>query len=142
MVQGKIVSLQLCTEARHPMTPVQEAMAISDLGLKGDRHARKGNARQILLAQKEVLDTLEIAPGTIRENITVEGLDFSSIEAGQVFFIGDEVTLEVTGPCLRCAVMDEIRPGLKDQLEGRGGILTMVLNGGTMKVGDPVSVEP
>ena len=142
MEQGKIVSLQLCTQARQPMTFVEEAEALADEGLKGDRHARKGNARQILLAEKETLDALDIKPGTIRENITVQGMELSKIRAGQVFFIGDQVTLEVTGPCLRCTVMDEIRPGLKDELEGRGGVLAVVLNGGSMKVGDTIRVEP
>jgi MOSC domain-containing protein YiiM len=38
--------------------------------------------------------------------------------------------------------MDEIRPGLREELNGRRGVLATVLNGGTLKVGDTVRVEP
>jgi len=124
------------------MTPVKEVVAVSDLGLEGDRHAIKGSPRQVLVMDKETLDGLGLVPGVIKENITVEGLDLSSVRAGQVFFIGDEVTLEATGPCEPCSRMDEIRYGLRLELDGRRGIVTMVLNGGTIKVGDAVRVEP
>jgi MOSC domain-containing protein YiiM len=140
MEEGKIIALHLCEEHRQPMTSVQEATAVSDTGLEGDRHAIKGNARQVLLMDKETLDELGLTPGIIKENVTVEGLDFSAISEGQVFEVGDGVTLEVTGPCLPCGRMDEIRPGLRENLEGRRGILVKVVNGGTIRVGEPVKV--
>ena len=142
MGQAKVIALHLCQGQRQPMTPVQEAVAISDLGLEGDRHATKGSARQVLVMDKETLDGLGLTPGVIKENITVEGLDLSSVIAGQVFFIGDEVTLEATGPCEPCSRMDEIRPGLRVDLLDRRGIVTMVLSGGTLRVGDAVRLEP
>ena len=91
---------------------------------------------------KETLDTLQVDPGIIRENLTVQGIPVASLEPGQVLFIGNEVTLEITGPCAPCSRMDEIRPGLQINLLGRRGTHTVVLNGGTLKVGDPVRVEP
>ena len=142
MEHGRVVALHLCKERRQPMVPVQEATAISDLGLEGDQHSVRGSARQVLVMDKETLGSLDLAPGVIKENITVEGLDLSSVKAGQVFFVGDEVTLEATGPCVPCTRMDEIRSGLRSELEGRRGIVTMVLNGGTLRVGDAVRVEP
>ena len=142
MGQGKVIALHLCPGVRQPMTPVKEAVAVSDLGLEGDRHAAKGSARQVLVMDKETLDRLGLTPGEIKENITVEGLDFSSVIAGQVFFIGDEVTLEATGPCEPCSRMDEIRPGLRVDLLDRRGIVTMVISGGTLRVGDAVRLEP
>ena len=142
MEQGRIVGLQLCQGHREPMNPVQKATAIADLGLEGDRHAMKGSPRQVVVMDKETLDSLGLPIGVIKENITVEGLDFSTIEAGQVFFLGDEVTLEAMGPCEPCTRMDEIRPGLREVLDGRRGIISMVLNGGTLKIGDRVRVEP
>ncbi len=142
MGQGKVIALHLCTGVRQPMTPVKEAVAVSDLGLEGDRHAAKGSARQVLVMDKETLDGLGLTPGEIKENITVEGLDLSSVIAGQVFFIGDEVTLEATGPCEPCSRMDEIRPGLRVDLLDRRGIVTMVLSGGALRVGDAVRLEP
>jgi MOSC domain-containing protein YiiM len=91
---------------------------------------------------KETLDGFGLPIGIVKENVTVEGLDLSTVQAGNVFFIGDEVTLEATGPCEPCTRMDEIRPGLRETLDGRRGIITMVLNGGTLRVNDTVRVEP
>ena len=142
MTAGRVVSIQLCKGHREPMAVVPEAVAISDFGLEGDRHAMKGNARQVLLVDVETLQSYGLAPGIVRENITVEGVQLSSIDAGQVFFIGEEVTLEVTGDCLPCSRMDEIRPGLREEISGRRGVLATVLSGGTLKVGDMVRVEP
>ncbi len=142
MNEGRVVNLYLCRERQQPVTPVQEATAVSDLGLDGDKRAIKGSARQVLVMDIETLRELDLSPGTIKENITVEGLDLSSVEAGHVFFVGDQVTLEATGDCLPCGKMDAIRPGLQNELKGRRGILSIVLNGGTLKVGDAIRVEP
>ena len=142
MEKGKVIALHLCPGRRNPMTPVREAVALSDEGLQGDLHARTNSARQVLLMDMETLDSFDLEPGTVKENITVQGLGFSGIRRGQVFFVGDEVTLEVTGPCLPCERMDEIRPGLQEQLRGRRGVLAVVLNGGTIRVGDAIRVEP
>ena len=142
MAQGKVIALHLCKRRRLPMTPVQEAVAVSRVGLEGDIHALKYDTRQVLLMDKETLDGFRLPPGIIKENITVEGLDFSSIQEGQVFHIGPEVTLEATGPCVPCGRMDKIRLGLRRALRGRRGILARVMNGGTLRVGDTIRVEP
>ena len=37
--------------------------------------------------------------------------------------------------------MDAIRLGLKDELDGKRGMLAMVKSGGTIKVGDSIRLE-
>ena len=138
---GKLIALHICRGHREPMDLVQEAVAISELGLEGDRHAMEGSPRQVLLMDKETLDGLELAPGMIRENLTLEGLELGSLNEGQVLRVGSEVSLQTTGPCIGCERMDEIRPGLRDDLVGRPGVLAVVLSGGTLRVGDTVKVE-
>ena len=91
---------------------------------------------------KETLDELELQPGRIKENITTTGLDLSQSQAGQVLFIGDQVTMELVGECEPCGKMDAIRQGLQSKLDGRRGMLAMVINGGPINVGDPVRIEP
>ena len=139
---GKVLAIQLSKERRQPMTSTEAATAIADVGIEGDRHAQRGFARQVLIMDKETLDLLGLSPGQIKENITVGGVDLNGIRPGQVFFFGDEVTMEATGDCEPCGLMDEIRPGLRETLQGRRGILVMVLNGGELRVGDSVRVEP
>ena len=122
----------------------ESAHVIEDLGIEGDRYAikRGGNRakRQVLMMDKETIDLLGLNPGTVRENITTEGMDIYSLAPGQKVRIGAEVELEITELCNPCERMDAVRPGLKDELEGRRGMLTRVARGGDIAVGDGISV--
>jgi MOSC domain-containing protein YiiM len=94
----------------------------------------------VLLADKEALDQVGVDPGTIKENLTVEGLDVMSLPVGTRLRLGAAV-LEITKICEPCFRMDEIRLGLKDELVGRRGMVSRVVVGGTIKVGDPIAIE-
>jgi MOSC domain-containing protein YiiM len=142
MQQGTIVNLHIARVKETPSDPVQEAAAISGMGLEGDRSCKASNPRQVLVMDKETLDELDLKPGMIKENITTTGLDLSQAEVGQVFFMGDQVTMEIVGPCEPCGKMDAIRTGLRGDLDGRRGMLAVVLNGGPIKVGDSIRIEP
>ena len=140
---GEIVAIHLSLATRAPMRSVSTASVVEG-GVDGDRHATMGSARkarQVLLMDRETLDALDLKPGDIRENITVSGLDFTTLEAGRRVTLGGEAVVEVTGPCAPCARMDEIRPGLKDKLQGRRGKLAFVVETGEIGVGDPVGVS-
>ena len=142
MQQGNILNLHIARVKGTPSDPVQEATAISAHGLEGDRSCMVSNARQVLVMDKETLDHFELAPGQIKENITTEGLNLSEAKPGHVFFIGDEVTMEVVGECEPCGKMDAIRMGLRKELNHRRGVLAMVISGGPIKVGDAIRLEP
>jgi MOSC domain-containing protein YiiM len=139
MPQGTITNLHIARVKGTPSDPVQEATAISGLGLEGDRSAFEGNTRQVLFVDKEILDGAGLSPGQVKENITVTGLNVAQVAPGQVFTIG-AVTLEAVGDCEACGKMDAIRMGLMDELQGKRGMLAKVINGGAIKVGDTVSV--
>ncbi len=143
---ARITSIQLCVGHREPMRQVDSAKAIAGFGIEGDAHAvsegpRK--ARQVLLMDGETLDEFGLTHSQVRENITTAGLEPGSIAVGQRLALGDVVVLEVTGDCAPCSRMDEIRPGLREQLEGKRGLLATVVEGGTISVGDAIrAVEP
>ena len=139
MEQGKVVSLQVCVGHREPMA-TRERVVVTGAGLEGDRHANVNSFRQILLMEKEILDRLSLSPGTIRENVTIEGLAIHGLEAGEQVRLGSEVVLEVTGLCEPCSRMDEIRAGLRVTLDQRRGVLTRVVTGGEVGLGDGVVV--
>ena len=140
MPQGTITNLHIARVKGTPSDPVQEATAISGLGLEGDRSAYEGNTRQVLFVDKEILDGAGLVPGQVKENITVTGMNVSQIQPGQVFTVGDNVTLEAVGDCEACGKMDAIRMGLMDEIQGKRGMLAKVINGGSIKVGDSVTV--
>jgi len=142
MNQGTITDLHIARVKGTPSDPVQEATAVSAQGLEGDRSCNVRNARQVLVMDKETLEHFELVPGQIKENITTEGLDLSQAQPGHVFFIGDEVTMEIVGECEPCGKMDAIRMGLREELNHRRGILAMVISGGPIKIGDSIRIEP
>ena len=142
MQQGTISNLHIARVKGTPSDPVQEATALSSKGLEGDRSCSEANVRQVLFMDKETLDRLDLQPGQIKENITTAGIDLTQAKTGQVFFIGEQVTMEVVGECEPCGKMDGIRVGLKERLNGKRGMLATVINGGDIKVGDAIRIEP
>ncbi len=120
------------------MQPAVSARLVADRGLEGDRHARARSRRQVLLADRETLDALEVRPGQIRENVTTEGIAVQALPAGARLRVGPAL-LEITGPCEPCAFMDSIRPGLQEASRGRRGVTARVIEGGEVRVGDPVT---
>jgi MOSC domain-containing protein YiiM len=123
------------------MQLVRSANVVEGLGLEGDKHASAASKRQVLLADKEALDAVGVLPGTIKENITVEGVDVMQLPAGSRVRLGRSAILEITAVCEPCFRMDEIRDGLKQELEGRRGMVATVVQGGAINVGDLITVE-
>lgn len=123
------------------MQLVTTANLIANLGIEGDKHASAASKRQVLLADKEALDAVGVLPGTIKENVTVEGADVMRLPAGTRIRLGRSAVLEITEVCEPCFRMDEIREGLMAELEGRRGMVSRVLTGGTIKVGDSIAIE-
>jgi len=139
---GIITSLQICPGHGLPMTVVDPAHIISDQGLEGCRHAKAGSRRQVLLIEEETLDELVLRPGLIKENITTRGIDLNSLPTDTRLLLGAGLELWITGPCDPCGLMDEIRPGLMEELRGRRGVLAWVKQGGQLRVGDRIEVIP
>ena len=143
-MSGSIISMRLCVGSRDPMKEVNDANFITGQGMEGDRHLRsdgRRSNRQVLIMDSETLSHFDLLPGQVRENVTVSGLDFSSISAGDKVSLGGDVILEITGDCEPCARMDELRPGLKDEIDGKRGLLAFVEKGGLVSVGAEVGVN-
>ena len=111
--------------------------AIEDAGLEGCAHARPGGRRQVLFVSAEHLRLVGVEPGAIRENFTIAGEDVQRWPVGQRVAIGD-AEFEVTMVCDPCERMEQLRPGLRAELEGRRGMLARVVRGGEVSVGDEV----
>lgn len=112
--------------------------AFESHGLEGCAHAGPPR-REVLLASKEHLDAVGVEPGAIRENLTVDGVDVHSWAVGQQVRVG-EALLEITMVCDPCERMDELRPGLRAEIDGRRGMLAHVVEGGEIALGDPVDL--
>jgi MOSC domain-containing protein YiiM len=119
-------------------TPHERVTAVAGLGIEGCAHANPPK-REVLFVSRQHLDALDLAPGAIRENITVAGADVETWPIGQRLQAGGAV-FEITMVCDPCERMDALRPGLRKKLEGRRGMLARVVDGGEVAVGDELAL--
>ena len=138
----RVVSLQICPGHRKPMSPLESAEIIGNLGIRGDMHAIADSSRQVLLIEQETLDALRLSPGDVKENISTSGISLMTLASGSKLRLGPEVVIEITKPCSPCSRMEEVRPGLLKELEGRRGMLARVVTGGLVRRGDAISPIP
>jgi MOSC domain-containing protein YiiM len=154
---GRLEAIYIAPTAGAPMHPLHEVEAVAGSGLSGDRYlAGTGfysdrptdpGAREVTLFEAEALDALrtdhgvELSAGEHRRNLTVSGVRLLDL-LGQRFAIG-EVILEGVKDCPPCEHLQGLvgKPILQPLLN-RGGLRARVVQGGTLRVGDAVSVHP
>jgi MOSC domain-containing protein YiiM len=134
---ARIAAIWISPAKRAAMVPRENARAVEGHGLAGCAHARAGTKRQVLFASADHLDALDVEHGAINENFTVTEADVHAWPVGQRVEVGD-AEFEVTMECDPCERMEEIRPGLQQELEGRRGMLARVVKSGDVAVGDEI----
>lgn len=75
----------------------------------------------------EVIQRLGIQVGDVKENITTHETDLN-LRPRICLWVG-ESELEIIKGCEACSRMDEIRSGLREELEGQRGMLARILDG-------------
>src|SRR5258705_12193922 len=133
----KGLHLSRAPKKRLPMESLDSAVVATDRGFSGCAHAHAASKRQVLLVDRETLDAMDLQPGIIRENITTDGLNVNGLPIGQRLRVGAAL-LEVSAVCTPCDQMEKVRPGLRREIYGRRGMLCRVIEGGEIRVGDPI----
>lgn len=140
---------------------------VAGIGVDGDAHAgplvkhrsrvaknpNQPNLRQVSLFTQEMLDLVaqrgfSVAPGELGENVTTTGLDLFALPTGTVLRLGDDAMIVLTGlrnPCgqingLQDGLLRELRTEEDGETGRRGGVMSMVVNGGVVRPGDPIAV--
>ena len=166
---AKVIAVA-CSPAHTMQKPVAESIRLlAGLGVEGDAHlgqtvkhrsrvARdpsQPNLRQVHLIHAELFDELraagfDIAPGEMGENVTTAELDILALPAGTRLRFGSAAVVELTGLRNPCGQLDRVRPGLMQATLDRGpdgklirkaGIMGVVIEGGEVRAGDPITVE-
>lgn len=142
---------------------------LAGLGVEGDVHAgvtvkhrsrvaqdpTQPNLRQVHLLHEELFtevgeEGFRVAPGELGENVTTRGLDLLGLPVGTLLRLGGTAVLEVTGLRNPCLQIDAFQDGLLRQVVGRdeaggivrrAGIMSIVLEGGVVRPGDPITAE-
>jgi len=152
-VNGRLVSINR-SNGGVPKLPVSECL-VTESGLDGDRHRdlrfHGGAIRAVCLYSLEIIQALQqeghpIAPGTIGENLTVSGLDWSLLVPDVQLEVGEaqlQLTKFVT-PCVNIAgsfrggdfsrVAQKVNPGWSR-------VCARVVREGLVRVGDPVVIR-
>jgi MOSC domain-containing protein YiiM len=120
--------------------------AVAGRGLEGDHGFPAGKPEQeITLIEAEALEALErdakvsLEPGGSRRNIVTRGVALNHL-VGRDFRVGD-VTLHGIKLCEPCGHLEKLtQPGVHDGLVHRGGLRARIVQGGRLRVGDPVSL--
>ncbi len=145
MRPGVVQWIGLRPERRMAVQVVEEAVLVAGQGMSGDRYRTSRNGgRQVTLVSAAHLAAVAgflgletLAPERLRRNIVVGGVNLLALK-GRQFRIGGAL-LEYSGECHPCSRMEqEFGPGGYNAVRGHGGITARVLEGGALRLGDPL----
>jgi MOSC domain-containing protein YiiM len=145
---GRVAWIGLRLARLAEMQVVGDAELEAGRGLAGDRYSRLDGGRQVTLIQAESLAAIAshigrspVRPEELRRNILTEGINLLALKDRR-FRIGEAV-LETSGECHPCSRMEEtLGVGGYNAVRGLGGITARVLQGGRIRIGDPVQRLP
>jgi MOSC domain-containing protein YiiM len=165
----RVVSVSQDAAHRFSKPTVEEIVLVEGWGIEGDAHAgitvqhrsrvardpSQPNLRQVHLIHAELFETLAAAgfnvdPGQLGENITTRGIDLLGLPTGTLLHLGDHAIVRVTGLRNPCQQINDFEPGLLREvlgraddgsIERRGGVMAVVIEGGSIRAGDSISVE-
>lgn len=127
------------------MDPAERAELRAGHGIADN--ANQGGLRQVTLLDRDRWTTIErdlgspVNPLVRRANLMVRGIHLAR-SRDRILCIGS-CRLRIRGETRPCRRMDEACPGLQAAMDGDwgGGAFAEVLDGGEIRVGDPVSWE-
>jgi MOSC domain-containing protein YiiM len=169
MTGGRVTTVSSSGEYTFSKTNRKSITLLAGLGVKGDVHAGvtvkhrarvakdpdEPNLRQVHLMHEELFEEtlgegFDVLPGQLGENVTTRGIDLLRLPAGTLLCLGDTAVVQVTGLRNPCRQIDDFQQGLLKQMVGRddagnlvrkAGIMSVVLVGGVVRLGDPIGVE-
>lgn len=149
--QAIVEKIFMTPEGGAPMRAVNEAAAVADRGLEGDRYLKRAgywadiDECQVTLIEAEHLEEIEretsvkVRDGEHRRNIVTRNLDLMGL-AGRRFKIG-AAAFVFDRPRPPCAYIASLTERLMTKaLWNCGGICARVVEGGTIRPGDRIVV--
>lgn len=143
---GRVDWIGIADQKRGPMAEMPSVHVVPGTGIEGEYHATsaKPTKREVTIIQSEYLPVIaallrvdDVQPAALRRNIAVSGINLASLRKSR-FRIGDAV-LEGTGDCVPCQRMEEtLGTGGYEAMVAHGGITAVVLQEGTVSIGDEI----
>jgi MOSC domain-containing protein YiiM len=154
-VRGRVVQLSV-SDGGVPKTAVPVAR-ITEGGVEGDRQrnleVHGGPERAVCLFSMDRIKDLQaeghaVVPGALGENVTIEGIDWDTVQPRSRVLLGEEVALEVTrytSPCINIKTSfhgGDVSRVSQKRHAGWSRVYARVLVPGTVRAGDDVRVLP
>jgi MOSC domain-containing protein YiiM/uncharacterized protein YndB with AHSA1/START domain len=142
---GRVERLWVKRARRGAMDPRETIELVAGRGVAGS--ANQGGRRQVTLLERETWERMmrelgsDAGPEARRANVLVSGIELRA-SRGRLLRIG-RTLVRVAGEVKPCERMEEAVAGLRAVMypDWRGGAFAQVLEGGAVRVGDPVSWE-
>ncbi|QDU28332.1 MOSC domain protein [Anatilimnocola aggregata] len=151
---GELLAIGIAPQAKAPLELCESVEIIAGRGIVGDRYSagkgagQKGkidDEQQVTLIAAEAIAAaceesgLPITHLITRRNLLVQGVPLNDL-VSKTFRVG-EVILRGLQPCDPCGYLEkQTFAHIKQALLKRGGLRTVVLQGGTIRVGDAVEL--
>ena len=140
---GKVIAVCISEKNGTQKKNVGAAQVIEDWGIQGDAHGGKWH-RQVSLLSHEQVEAFRalgavVDHGAFGENLVVERYDFKTLPIGTKFKCND-VVLELTQICKECHSHCAIYKAMGECIMPHEGVFTRVLHGGTISVGDQLTI--
>lgn len=168
-MSGVITAVSQSSDHSFSKQKLDKIVLLAGLGVEGDAHMGKTvqhlsrvrkdptqpNLRQVHLMHAEFHDELnasgfQVSPGDLGENVTTRGVNLLGLPTGTRLHLGASAIVEVTGLRNPCEQLNNFQAGLmnacvyKDDdgtIIRKAGIMSIVLVGGEIRVGDSIRVE-
>jgi MOSC domain len=149
---GIVVAIYITPAAKAPMESVASAELVGGHGVQGDRYSSLAGTfseealrpdQEVTLIESEEIDAfnedtgLAVDYGAVRRNVVTRGVRLNDL-VGRQFRVGQALLegMRLCEPCTHLAslVSAEVLSGLVQ----RGGLRARILEGGRIRVSDPV----
>lgn len=147
---GELLAITIAAARGADVTALDEVEAVAGRGLVGDRYyVAEGTQRedkQVTLTEVEAFDAvaaehdIRLTAPDLRRNLLTRGVALNEL-VGKEFRVG-AVRLRGVDLCEPCRGIEaRTVPGTLKAFVKRGGLRAEILEGGTLRVGDPIETE-
>jgi len=147
MPEASVIAILTAPKKAAPVQSREEVRAVAGKGLEGDRYFNAAGwdeaKKEITLVEIEAIEAanrdydLGLTPADMRRQIVTRGVALDHL-VGREFTVGDVRCrgIKLNEPCNHLRKLAD-KPLVKPMIH-RGGLRAQILEGGTIRVGDPI----
>lgn len=151
-LRGRILQVNVSSKGGLPKLPVIGAVWVRRQGVEGDFNRYRTEKLQgdpdsavlilpLSTIEEYAKDGYPVGPGSMGENLTLDGVDEERMGPGQRWRVG-AATLQISRACTPCEELAAYGAGLVKRAKGKRGWYARVLEEGQVQAGDDARLLP